>query len=256
MAKEETKRDRSPNFPFVELGLGLVRAQQFYDAEKRGSAALAVAAKHWNYSPKSSGLLQTVGALKSYGLMEDEGRGLDRRVKLSDLALRIMLDSRPGAREAALIEAALSPSVAQRIKDKFPNDLPSVANLDHFLIFELKFSEDAAEDAAEIYIKNSELASIYGESNISASTELKDEPMEHPNPPLPSLAQATGKMENIIGPDGTITIRFADEPTWESYDFLESYIKLRKTVLKAGTLGAKKDAAETVEADPKKKKWV
>lgn len=111
MADEVKKFDRSPNFPFISLEQALGRSRQLYDQEKRGMAALAVVSGHWNYSLKSSGLVQTVGALKSYGLLEDEGRGLDRRVRLTDLALRILLDPRADSpeRRELIRQAALSP---------------------------------------------------------------------------------------------------------------------------------------------------
>src|ERR1035437_5342820 len=91
---DSKKRERSPNFPFIGLAAAIQRARDFYDQEKRGSAAVSVIATHWGYSPKSSGLIQTVAALKSYGLMEDEGRGEARRLRLTERALRILLDNR------------------------------------------------------------------------------------------------------------------------------------------------------------------
>src|SRR4051812_14070001 len=121
MAEQETKpRDRSPNYPYITLPAALDRAKQLYDVEKRGAAAIPVVAKHWDYSPKSSGLLQSIAALKSYGLLDEEGRGDDRRVRLSDLALRILLDQRPDPRERRemLQRSARMPIIAQRVLDK------------------------------------------------------------------------------------------------------------------------------------------
>ncbi|SEK33941.1 hypothetical protein SAMN05216387_101195 [Nitrosovibrio tenuis] len=46
-------------------------------------------------------------------------------------------------------------------------------------------------------------------------------------------------MERIIGPDGEIILQWIGSPSWESYDFLEDYIKLRKKVLKPGAQGGK-----------------
>src|SRR5687767_3097199 len=89
-----SRKERSPNFPFISLEAALRRCREFFDAEKRGAAPVSVAAKHWNYSPNSSGGIQTLAALNAYGLLVDEGRGNDRRVKLSDTALRLLLDTR------------------------------------------------------------------------------------------------------------------------------------------------------------------
>ena len=73
--QESRKKDRSPNFPFISLENAIARARAFYDEERKGAAPVTRAAIHWKYSPNSSGLIQTVAALKSYGLMSDEGSG-------------------------------------------------------------------------------------------------------------------------------------------------------------------------------------
>lgn len=245
MAEQDDKqRDRSPNFPFIALEPALGRARAFYDEERRGSAAISVIAKHWDYSAKSSGLVQTVAALKSYGLMDDEGRGPLRRVRLSDMALRILLDQRPNSLERLelLRQAAMTPYVACRILEKFTNDAPSDSNLEHFLIFDLKFLPDAAKAAVRIFKDNAVFTGIYDSGTISPSSGTNGEYME---PVIQSAAVNTGgqtprltinrvKTERIIGPDGDILIQFESEPSWRSYDFLEEYVKLRKKVLNTG----------------------
>src|SRR5437016_4500012 len=118
---EETQpratKERSPNFPFITLGRALERAEQLYRNEKRGAAPFDVAAADWGYSATSSGALQTVAALKQYGLVADEGSGKDRKIRLTDLALRIILDTRDNSEEKEQLkrQAARTPSVAAEI---------------------------------------------------------------------------------------------------------------------------------------------
>lgn len=98
---------RSPNFPFISLEKAIERARQLHDAEGRHAVRVDVAAKHWGYNLKSSGVLQTVGALRMYGLISVEaGAGLNRTIRLTDRALRVLLDKRPEEYRKALIEAA------------------------------------------------------------------------------------------------------------------------------------------------------
>src|SRR5688572_24804114 len=104
------KKHRSPAYPFISLQKAVERAQTFYQIERRHAAPMGAAAKAWGYGEKSSGGLQTVSALKQYGLMLDEGEGDQRKVRLTDRAFRILLDEVKDspARAAALRAAALS----------------------------------------------------------------------------------------------------------------------------------------------------
>lgn len=71
-------------FPFINLTKSLERARAIYENDKGGKGLkMPVAFAAWGYSDKSSGGFQTVAALKSYGLLEDEGANDDRAVKLT-----------------------------------------------------------------------------------------------------------------------------------------------------------------------------
>ncbi len=238
--QDDSKRERSPRFPFINLEKAIERAQQYYENEKRGSAVVGVAGKHWGYAAKSSGLMQTIAALKSYGLLEDEGSGTDRKVRLSDLALRILLDQRPNSqeRQTYIRSAALNPGIARVIYDSSPENPPSPANLEHKLIFDYKFNQEAAKSAVDIYFNNQAFAKLYSSvdetQNKDSDKELMKEWQGEYKQPI-SVDVSTNpiaKTEKIIGPDGLIVVQFSQEPSWNSYDFLEQYIQLRKRVLK------------------------
>lgn len=252
MDEPEKKRDRSPNYPFISLPSAMGRAQAFYDEEKRGWAAIPVAAQHWNYSPKSSGLIQTIAALKAYGLMEDDGRGDARKVRLTELALRILLDNRPDSpdRGQYLHQASNSPPLAQALAERFNGAMPSEANLEHFLIFDMHFSPEAAKAAKSIVLENSEFTARFGPATMSRTPDKVEDSVNTNvatsalplalRPPVQSIA-ASAAVERIIGPDGEIVLQWMGSPTWEAYDFLENYIKLRKGVLKRGPANATQD---------------
>jgi hypothetical protein len=120
-------RTRSPAYPFINLETAIKRAQEFYDHEIRNAASLKVAVKHWGYQEKSSGGLQTTAALISFGLMEDEGSGEKRKLKLTSRAIRMLLDKRPDSPDRAQVikELALSPKLHRDLWDKWGNSLPS-----------------------------------------------------------------------------------------------------------------------------------
>ena len=122
VADAKKAKERSPNFPFISLEAALERARRFYAEEKRSAAPFNRIVLHWNYSPSSSGALQTVGALKMYGLLVEVGggSGAQRTFQLTDMALRVLLDQRPDSvdRDRFLKEAAISPPLAQELYAK------------------------------------------------------------------------------------------------------------------------------------------
>ncbi len=260
MTDNGKKRERSPNFPSIALETALVKARQLYDREKRGMTALSVIAKHWGYSLKSSGFLQAVGALKTYGLMEDEGRGLDRRARLTEFALRILLDPRVDSpeRKGLIRDAALNPGIAQAILERYPDNPPSEENLEHFLIFDLGFQPGAAKLSVKTFLENNAFAGIYGADDhgtILPETEPNQGRSDLMLPALTSSGSATSLpmeqvaagvpvVEQITGPEGPIMIKFMGWPTWEVLDFLENYIKLRKSILKPGAAIAAKETTK------------
>ena len=255
--------DRSPSFPFIPLQKAIERAYQYYEKEKRGSAPFPVVAEHWGYSPSSSGALQTVGALKSYGLMIDEGHGkVNRQFKLTDLALRILLDDRPDKteRNQYMREAALSPSIVTEIYEKWPDSLPSEATLNHYLVLERGFNKSSSLRSVAIIIKNEEITGSYRQENVSEYNEIDSNKSEmvysmeqditslSASKPMPIVAGKGGivRTERVIDPDGLdVLLQFNGEPTLASYNFLKDYIELRiKSIKPANATKTKdKDAA-------------
>jgi len=146
---DKRKRTRSPAYPFVNLEAAIARAKEFYDKEQRNAANISVAMKHWGYKDDSSNGAQTIAALVSFGLLQDEGIGEKRKVRLTQDALRILLDERPNSIErAALIrQAALAPKIHQQLWEKWGNDLPSDAQLRHTLLLDwpVPFNENAVD---------------------------------------------------------------------------------------------------------------
>lgn len=169
---------RSPHFPFITLEKALWRASQYYKAEGRAAAKLPVAVSHWSYKPKSSGGLQTIAALKAYGLISDEGSAQNRRIRLTELALRILLDERENSpdRHAYIAEAALKPKVFRTAWEEWGSDggLPSPENMKHTLIFELGFNENSAGDFVRIFTANLGFAGLDPSTSVEESERLAD----------------------------------------------------------------------------------
>jgi hypothetical protein len=146
---ESNKKERSPSFPFIPLGKAIDRARAFEGNHGRRPVRMHVAANTWGYTPKSSGFLQTVAALKAFGLLVDEGSGEERKVQLTDLAARILHDARPGAKEQAIREAALKPRLLSEWFGRWGSDSLS----DDHRISDLRFEGSFTESAARTFLK-------------------------------------------------------------------------------------------------------
>lgn len=143
---EKAKRERSPNYPAISLSQAVERAKELYKVEKRYLAPIDTVLGHWGYRPKSGGGLVAVAALLKFGLLEGEGSGPARRVKITDVAQRIIRDTREVSpdRDRLLREAALRPKIHRELWDRFGGSLPSDSNLQHTLIFEYGFTDGGA----------------------------------------------------------------------------------------------------------------
>ncbi|HEX8469336.1 MAG TPA: hypothetical protein VF620_16190 [Allosphingosinicella sp.] len=148
---EKSKKERSPNFPFISLKRAIERVEALHASHKKEASRLVAIAPTWGYGLKSSGLLQTVAALKQYGLVEDAGSGDDRKVQVSDLARRIILDTRPGAREDAIKESARRPRLIAEYISKWVPDRPSDAHCVSELELDRGFTADAARGFLRVF---------------------------------------------------------------------------------------------------------
>lgn len=245
-AESKKSKDRSPSFPFITLERALERARQFYDEERRGAAPYSRTVHHWKYTESSSGGLQTVAALKSYGLMDDVGgSGKARQLKLTDLVLRILLDQRPDSTDRAgyLKQAAMSPNVAAEVYARWPEGLPSDSTLNHFLVLERKFNDQTAPTVVKILKQNQELIASTGGTIESAESELKDDSMVETvktDPPtqrnepsrkaaLPTEMLSADRPVLTLRYRGVaITLQFSEEPSRETFEYLERWAGFEK----------------------------
>jgi hypothetical protein len=165
---EEGKKskERSPGYPGISLETALARVKEFHDIDKRNSASVSVVAQHWGMTPKSSSTLINIAALKAFGLISDSGLGEKRRVQVSDLARRILLDERPDSEERAnaIKTAALNPKMHRMLWNKWGNEIPSDANMRQTLIFDYKFNPNTVGDFIRVYRATIRFAKL-GESD-------------------------------------------------------------------------------------------
>ncbi|MDO8635568.1 MAG: hypothetical protein Q7R34_04880 [Dehalococcoidia bacterium] len=191
MVQEEltakAKRIRSPAYPGITLEEALSKAEIIRKAEGKNEANVDTILAHWNYKPKSGGGLVVLSALLKFGLMTDSGSGANRKARLTDTALKILLDERPDSAErmAMIKEAALAPTIHKELWNKYQGCLPSDLNLRYYLRSEKNFLDDAADELIKEFRKTLDYAKL-GESAF-ISPEGKDKSKSEGEIQVPNL---------------------------------------------------------------------
>lgn len=202
------KKERSPSFPYIGLTKALERAGQVYAQARRHEARVADVATAWGMGPKSSSTLQTIAALLAYGLLEDQSSGDTRKLKVTDLAFKALEDQRPGAREAALAEAAVKPKLIAEYLEKWKEGRPA----DGICISELRIDRGFTDDGARAFLRvfddtrgftNAPASDTVNDKDGGAgrqeSVENGDKPPIVVNPPMPPKPQRQGKAAVMEG---------------------------------------------------------
>jgi hypothetical protein len=175
-------RMRSPNYPGVSLRAAVERARVFYTADKRSWSHVDTALHHWGFQPKSGGGLVVLAALKSFGLLETEGIGNVRRVRLTEFGLRILLLDAPehaAERQRLFQEAALKPKIHAELWKYYKGVLPSDPTLRYELMTSRGFTENAVKEFIPQYKDTIAFA------NLTAGDKLTGNDGDNSPPPDP-----------------------------------------------------------------------
>ena len=169
------KRSRSPNYPGIDLGEAIEKARRLHTVEGKNAAPLTAVLAHWGYAPQSGGGLVAVAALKKFGLIEDKGSGPHRSIRLTPLALQIILDNRAESRERleALREAALLPPIHCELWSEFNGTLPSDETLKYNLMVHKGFTELGAKEFVRQFRSTVAFAKLPESAMLSGETEDK-----------------------------------------------------------------------------------
>jgi hypothetical protein len=168
---------RGPSYPALSLEEAVDKAQKFWMAAKRGSAAVAAVAKHWGYSETSSTGKTAVAALLQFGLLQAEGSLDSRTVKLTGRGLDIVLDEPSSPRRwLALKDAVQTPKLYADILAKWPpHELPVDSMLRYYLIREKSFNEVSVDGFIKDFRASLAFAKLDIPATIEAGSEVIDE---------------------------------------------------------------------------------
>jgi len=140
------RKGRSPSYPGIDVGLALDRARQLWEREHHYDTAVPTILEHWGYGAKSGGGFAALAALKTFGLLADEGNGPKRSAKLTPLAQDIITAEDPQQRQKLVQKAALMPQIHAELWQLYGAKLPSDQTLSLFLIRERGFTPSGASE--------------------------------------------------------------------------------------------------------------
>lgn len=174
------KKHRSPSYPSLDLKEAIAKIAIVYQEEMRHPVPVFVVAEHGGYSDfKSSSALRLIAAYKQFGLVVEEGSGDDRKVRVSDLALDILLDGDDEAkRSAAIKKAALLPPIYRKIWQNFNGNIPSDGTLRSYLIRELDFNDGVVDGLIRKFRSTVSFAELASSDIISSSVDESGDEQE------------------------------------------------------------------------------
>lgn len=195
METKQKRAGRSPSYPDIDLREAIEKAQVLWERENRNLAPVTTIQEHWGYKPNTGPGVRAVAALKKFGLLVDEGRGDDRRARLTDLGMSIVLDEREAStdRSEAIREAALFPPIHSSLWEEYEGNLPSDNTLRFVLQRDLRFSPTGADALIREFRSTIEFAKLEDSASIAAAEDRQpdrggndDEPSDpfvaSPNP--------------------------------------------------------------------------
>lgn len=246
--------DRSPAYPSLDLRTAIDRARTFYEQEKFNYAATAVAQAHWGYAPKSGSGMRVTAALIQYGLLEDEGSGEARRVRLSERAKDILLDEREGSRERllAIRAAALKPKIYELLWKAWGPTLPSDQAMAYDLARKWSFNPTAIPGFIKGFRATMEFAKVPDAAILedeARDDEVEDGP-EGPEPPpkppvegsaMPDIQRSDARLWDLTIPlvgGGQAILRTPIPLSEEDFELLTTMLQANLMGMKRAITGA------------------
>lgn len=125
-----------------------------------------------------------IPAATQFGLIERVGRGDEGRIKLTELALRIVLPGSADEGRLARAVACKTPDLYARLIEKFAgHPVPTKEGLKNILYREFKIVESMAPNAADAFIESIKAAELVTADNVITASEAPRAPGEEKQKP-------------------------------------------------------------------------
>ena len=202
---------------------------------------LLTAFELWGYSPKSSGGFQTISALKSYGLLDDDGVNSDRKVKLTHEARHYFLDERDEQKNALLAKFALTPPLFKSLweDDGWKEGMPADTVARSRLKLDRQMNDQSSRSLLSIFKENVQFAGLYGSAAAMGQAEElpeqeeDDRSLETPSTAAvetkarPQIVQSSIPLKPIVFDMETVSGQYQFDNADDLTDFISKLEKIK-----------------------------
>lgn len=233
-------RKKSPPYPYFDIGKSLDYAKKLSSEIGYTGIPVQLGMKKLGLNPNSSTSRRAITSMLSYGLLDDVGgAGLDKKVKLSELSRRIILDKRLRSveRTAAIREATLNDDMMRRAWEEWKYDLPKDDSaIEYTLRVEWDFGDRAATRFVSVIRENYRYAVLddYFEStdgDLAVPVESLGSEMQNQE----TIQRIPSDMKEISlplsGGDKLVQLRIPSSLSEEEFDDLMTMMKILKVGL-------------------------
>jgi hypothetical protein len=238
---KRAKQGRSPAYPGLTIKQAIEKAQALYDAEGKYPAPMSSAFKAWGFSEKSSGGRDVRASLRYYGLINVEGDGDTGKVKLTEDALKVIMDTREDQTEkkAIIRRLALMPAIHKKLVEKFPDGLKSDDTVEHYLKFDESYSQGAASEVLAVFKETATYTGIFQPAtiaDISPEGTRNDTPIKDKDGHVDSTNRKTVKLmdgERVVFTEESapqVYLKLVATGDLDEYllDALDTYVKRQR----------------------------
>jgi hypothetical protein len=201
----DTKKDRSPSFPFIPLKTAVERLGAFEKLFGRHPIPAAKAGLAWGMKEKSSQADQTLAALRSFGLVKYEGMGLARMASLTDEGRTYLRAQQDTVKKQVLKQSALRPKIIRKFWATWGSDRPPDAIALDDLTLKNGFSDAGAATFLKVYDDTIAFAGLSASDKLpldlpdgGGEEDANGDDSLNPPPPPPS-PPAQGKIKLMEG---------------------------------------------------------
>src|SRR5438132_1187203 len=236
--QQQVAAPRSTGYPHFGLQEALEKARVIWEHAKRSAVNTEMIAGYWKYGTKSSGWRLGVAALKHFGLLENIQNKKSGQVKLTDLAIRILLDVRSESdeRDAAIRQAALMPGLYRALWEHWGGLLPGDQTIQTFLTLNKGFNEGTVKDFITEFRKTISFAKLSpsdkmppadGEHVTGTNGKLAQDPVNDSNRSARRRNMQPGMKEDVftLG-EGPVVLQYPEKLSRESFEDFQSWLQL------------------------------
>ncbi|WP_240006540.1 hypothetical protein [Pseudaquidulcibacter saccharophilus] len=217
-------RIRSPGYPGAPLGKSIEFISKIYDKVRKNLVSRDVIANELGYSGITGASLKVFSDLSHYGLLE---RAKDSQVRVSDLAVKILLPNSKEEYIESIEKAAFNPELFRKINEQYPDGHIVDSQIKAFLK-RLEFSETALNPAVNSF---RETMSFLESAKFEAeSANLNNLPSDNIPAFAPetkeSVQESTNEAHNITTQTDKITINTGERVIFSEELNEDNYVKL------------------------------